>query len=90
MFLEQQARHVRHRRLAIVREYDAVDDREVDIGVITSDDLHDGRLRKADADDEVIPALGECAQLGEAFGDAGRVGRPNHHLSLKKISKNRT
>src|SRR5919107_1503650 len=50
----------------------AVDDGEVYFRVVLRDRLHDGRLREADADDEVVAALGEGAHRGL---DGGRVAR---------------
>src|SRR5919112_3600157 len=42
----------------------AVHDGEVYVRVVLRDYLHDGRLREADADDEVVAALGEGAHRG--------------------------
>ncbi len=48
----------------------AVHDGEVDVRVVLRHLLHDGGLREADADDEVVVALGEGAHRGL---DGGRV-----------------
>src|SRR5215510_4179867 len=52
MLFENQRRHVR--QIA-----DAINDREIDVGIIFRYLFHDRRLGKADSDDQIITALGK-------------------------------
>src|SRR3984893_1972618 len=51
---------------------DAVDDGEVNVRIVLRDNLDDRRLGKADADDQIVAALGKRAQGW--FDGSGRAG----------------
>jgi hypothetical protein len=78
VLLEKQSRHVRHRRLAVIVEDEAIDDCKANLRVIDGHLTHDRRLSEADADDEVVSTLGERAHGGLDRVGCARLNIPEH------------